>query len=106
VANEQSETPAEKRIIGSWRIEGGDYPLINEYRSDGTLVQHIDDRSGEPIPFRIEGDLLITSLEQPDGSVFENKTRFAISDDTLTFFDSDGTRRVFGRTSSLRRGYH
>jgi hypothetical protein len=106
VANEQREAPSDTRIIGSWRIEGGDYPLINEYRSDGTLIQHIDDRSGEPIPFRIEGDLLVTSLVQPDGSVFENKTRFAISEDTLTFFDSDDTKRVFRRTGSLRRSYH
>lgn len=102
--NRSRETPADKRIIGSWQIEGGDYPLIDEYRSDGTVVQHINDSCGNPMPFRIEGDLLIVSVTQPDGDIFDFKTQFSISEDTLIFFDSPDSKRVFRRTNVLHRG--
>src|SRR6266567_7921825 len=90
--------PTDPRIIGFWTSVSGDYTLTNEYRADGTLIQHVGDRTGRPIPFQIEGECLICSIEQPNGTVFEQKTRFAISDETLTFFHSPRKRRVFRRT--------
>jgi hypothetical protein len=106
MVNQSSEMAAGKKIIGAWRIEGGDYPLVNEYRSDGTAVQYVGDRGGKPMPFRVEGDLLIVSVKQPDGTIFEDKTRFSISDDTLIFFDSPDGKRVFRRIDSPTRPYH
>ena len=85
------------RIIGSWRITGGDYPLVNEYRADGTLVQRVGGRKTEPYKFRIEGEYLTVSVPQPDGTISETKERFALKDDTLTFFGSDGSKRTFRR---------
>src|SRR5688572_14547782 len=63
------------RIIGSWKGIGGDYGLVNEYRSDCTVVQHVGDRASRPLPFRTEGNYVIYSLEQPNGSIFEQKTQ-------------------------------
>ena len=76
---------ADPRIIGFWKGVGGDYGLINEFRLDGTVIQHVGDRSSKPSPFRTEGDYIIYSLEHPNGSVFEQKTQYLISEDTLTF---------------------
>ena len=90
--------PTDPRIIGFWKVVGGDYSLINEYRSDGTVIQHVGGRAGKPSSFRIEGDCIIYSLEQPDGSVSEDKTRYAISGDTLTFFYSPKEKMHFQRT--------
>jgi hypothetical protein len=89
--------PSDPRIIGSWTLVGGDYPLTNEYRADGTLVQHVSGRTGKPLPFRIEGKYLIVSVKQPDGTVSDTKDRIELSDDRLTFFDPGGTKRVFLR---------
>src|SRR4051812_31893628 len=61
-----SVPPSDPRIVGTWTLEGGDYALTNEYRADGTVVQHVGGRASEPSPFRIEGNLLIYSIEQPD----------------------------------------
>ena len=46
---------------------------------------------------RIEGNLLIYSVEQPDGKVSEQKEQFQLTDDTLTFIDSPTSKRVFRR---------
>ena len=85
-------------IVGTWKSVGGDYPLTNEYRADGTLVQHVGGRQTAPSPFRIEGDRLIVSVSQPDGTVFEQEDRFAVTGQTLTFFDPEGSTRTFRRT--------
>jgi hypothetical protein len=93
-----SVPPADPRIIGLWTLEeGGDYPLTNEYRANGTVVQHVDGRSTEPSPFRIEGKFLIYSVKQPDGEVLEQKEEFTLTDDILTFIDSPTSKRVFRR---------
>ena len=90
-----SSPPSDPRIVGSWTIVGGDYPLTNIYRADGTFVQRVGGRETQPQIFRIEGEHLITRLKQPDGSVGDDKERFAIDGDTLTFFDADGSKRIF-----------
>ena len=87
--------PADPRIIGFWKGVGGDYGLINEFRLDGTLIQHVGDRASRPSHFRIEGDYIITSLEQPDGSISEQKEQYAISGDTLTFIYSPRKKMHF-----------
>src|SRR5262245_3793020 len=91
-------TPADPRIIGFWKCVGGDYGLINEYRSDGTIIQHVGDRASPPSPFRIEAECVVYSLQQPDGSVSETKTRFEISGDILTFFYPPRRKMHFQRT--------
>lgn len=78
-------------------MEGSDYPLTNEYRADGTVVQHVMGQIRDPIPFRIEGDQLIVSLRQSNGVVTEDKTRYTLSGDMLTFIDSPNSKRVFHR---------
>jgi acetate kinase len=94
-AQSVDETVADSRIIGFWKGIGGDYLLTNEYRTDGTVVQHVGNRSSEPSPFRIEGDYMIHSLKQPDGRIFEQKTRFQVSENQLTFIYSGTTKCVF-----------
>jgi len=91
--------PADPRIVGSWTIIGGDYPLTNDYRTDGTVVQHVGDRASQPKRFQIDGEYLTCFVEQPDGRIFEQKTRFGISGDALTFYDSPRKKRVFQRTA-------
>ena len=56
-------------IIGFWEGVSGDYPLIDEYRADGTFIQHVRERSTKPAAFRIDGEYMIYSIEQPNGSV-------------------------------------
>jgi hypothetical protein len=92
-----SVTPADPRIVGVWTLVGGDYPLTNEYRADGTVVQHLSGRTTDPVPFRIEGKFLICSVKQPDGTTFEQKDEFTLTGDTLTFIDAPTVRRVFRR---------
>ena len=93
--------PTDPRIVGAWTMAGGDYPLTDEYRADGMLVQTVRGRTMEPHPFRIEGEFIIVSVKQPDGTAYEQKDRFTLKDDTLTFTDSNGSKRVFRRD---RRG--
>lgn len=88
-------------IVGVWTIQGGDYPLTNEYRADGTMVQRVGGRSSDPSPYRIEGDRLVYSVKQHDGTVFEQAEEFRLAGDTLTFIDSPSENRVFRRN---RRG--
>src|SRR4051812_38765220 len=83
-----SVPPSDPRIVGVWTLEGGDYALTNEYRADGTFVQHVSGRTTDPSPFRIEGNFLIYSVEQPDGKVSEQKEEFRLAGDTLTFINS------------------
>lgn len=75
-------------IVGFWTRSGGDYHLTNEYRDDGMLVQHIDGKAGTPRPYRIQGDLLIVSVPQDDGRIFEFTNQFTLAGEELTFFDS------------------
>jgi len=89
--------PADPRIVGSWTLQGGDYPLTDEYRADGTLVQHVFGKTTEPMPFRIEGKFLVVGVKQDDGKVSEDKTEFSLTGDTLTFVDSPTSKRVFLR---------
>ena len=91
--------PSDPGIVGVWTLEGGDYPLTNEYRADCTVVQHTGGRTTEPSRFRVEGNVLIYSVEQPDGTIFEQKEEFILTGDTLTFVDSPTSRRVFRRKS-------
>ena len=91
-----SVPPSDPRIVGVWISQGGDYPLTNEYRADGTLVQYAFGKTSEPRPFRIEGDLLIYTLKQPDGSVTEQKQKFTLAGDTLTMINST-SKQVFQR---------
>jgi hypothetical protein len=93
----RSVPPSDPRIVGTWTLAGGDYPLTDEYRADGTLVQHVGNRTTEPTPFRIEGEYLVVTLAQPDGRSTEQKTRFALSGDTLTMIDAPTVKRVFRR---------
>jgi hypothetical protein len=90
------------QLIGFWKVVGGDYPLVDEYRAEGVLIQRVGDQTSDPIPFRVEGDCLISILEQPDGSKSEQRERFELSADRLTFIDSDGARRNFQRVSGER----
>ena len=92
-----SEPPFNARIVGSWTHIGGDYPLTNEYRADGTLLQRSGSRTGKPSAFRTEGDYVIVSVKQPNGTIFEQKDRFELRDDTLTFLDADGSKRILQR---------
>ena len=85
------------RIIGTWNLTEGDYPLTNEYRADGTMVQHLMRGKTEPVPFRIEGNQLIYVQRQDDGRITEQKTQFELSGDTLTFIYSPEVRMVFVR---------
>ena len=78
-------------------MQGGDYPLTDEYRADGTLVQHVFGKTTEPMPFRIEGKFLVVGVKQDDGKVSEDKTEFSLTGDTLTFVDSPTSKRVFLR---------
>jgi len=86
-------------IIGFWSNVGGDYALTNEYRADGTVVQHVGKGSSSPQPFRIDGDCLIFSIVQPNGSIFEQRARFVLSGDLLTLLHSPKTKCVFKRSS-------
>ncbi|MDB5319951.1 MAG: hypothetical protein JWN40_1582 [Phycisphaerales bacterium] len=92
-----SVPPSDPRIVGVWTLQGGDYPLTNEYRADGTVVQQVGGRTTEPSPFRIEGNLLIYSVQQSDGKISEQKEEFRLTDDTLTFIDSPTSKRIFRR---------
>jgi hypothetical protein len=92
-----SVPPSDPRIIGIWTAEGGDYPLTNEYRADGTLVQRSGDRATPPYPFRIEGKFLILPIERAKGEVFEQKEEYTISGDTLTIIHSPESKSVFQR---------
>jgi hypothetical protein len=78
--------PLEKAILGRWTVINGDYPLSNEYRADGTLIQRMGGSERAPLPYRVDGDVLIYSVEQPDGSIFEQKMKFKIAGDTMTCF--------------------
>jgi hypothetical protein len=89
---------AASRIIGFWTVIDGDYPLTDEYRADGTIVQHIGDIVSKPHPFRIEGDFIISSIKQPSGKIFEQRAQFVLSSDTLTFLDSPKSKRIFRRS--------
>jgi hypothetical protein len=95
-----SVPPSDPRIVGFWTSQGGDYPLTNEYRADGTVVQHVFGKTTKPRPFRIEGNVLIYSVEQPDGKILEPKETFQLTEDTLTFIDSQTSKRVFQRDKS------
>lgn len=90
-----------QQLIGFWKVIGGDYPLVDEYRSDGVLVQHVGDQASDPIPVRVEGDFLVARLEQPDGTMSEQKERFELSGDHLSFIASDGSKRSFQRVSAV-----
>ena len=94
-----SVPPSDPRIVGSWTIVGGDYPLTDTYGSDGMLVQRVNGRTTEATPYRIEKGYLICSLPQPDGTVVEQKVRFTLNGDTLSFVDTDGSTRTFKRNS-------
>ena len=94
--------PEDLRIVGSWSIIGGDYQLTDEYRADGTVVQHVGGRTSKPKRFQIDGEILTCFVEQPDGRIFEQKARFGISEDTLTFYDSPRTKRIFRRTQAAQ----
>lgn len=88
-------------IVGFWKVIGGDYPLINEYRSDGTLIQHIGNRAGKPIPFRTDGNCIISFLEQPDGRIYEEKKQFLVSENTLTLIYSAKKKMQFQRVDEV-----
>jgi hypothetical protein len=99
----QKSSNVPQQLIGFWKVVDGDYPLVDEYRPDGVLVQHIGDRTSDPIPFRVEGDFLISSLEQPDGTTSEQREQFAVSEDRLTFVSSDGSKREFQRARDIEQ---
>jgi hypothetical protein len=90
----------QEQLVGFWKIVRGDYPLINEYQAGGMLVQHVGERVSKPIPFRVEGDHLVTSLEQPDGTISEDRKRFELSADRLTLIDSAGWKSKFRRVGA------
>src|SRR4051812_4182707 len=74
----KSIPPADPRIIGTWSLVGGDYPLENEYRANGTMVQQVGVGHTAPSPYRIEGEYLTVYLKQTDGQVSEFKNKFSI----------------------------
>jgi hypothetical protein len=91
-------------LIGLWKLTNGDYPLTREFRGDGSCVSRAPGFDANPIPFRIEGDRIIFSVEQPDGSIFEQEERFELAEDNLTFFDvenNDEPPRIFKRKRSF-----
>lgn len=100
MTNHPNTAPLDPRIIGFWKGVGGDYRLINEYRADGLVIQHIGDRASKPSHFRTEGDHIIYSLRQPNGSIFEQKTEYSVSGDTLTFIYSPEKKMHFERTDA------
>jgi hypothetical protein len=61
------------------------------------MVQHVGDRAGGPTPFRIEGDEVVYSVPQVDGSISEQRHRYEITGNTLTFIHSPTTRMRFER---------
>jgi len=100
-----TQTPSNipQQLIGFWKVVGGDYPLVDEYRSNGMLIQHVGDQTSEPIAFRVEGDYVVSILDQPDGTTSEQRERFEVSADSLRFFDSDGSKREFRRVQDIGR---
>jgi len=92
---------AYSRIIGFWTMMDGDYALTNQYRADGTIVQHVGGSASKPHPFRIEREYLVSSITQPNGTIFEPRVRFELSKDSLTFFDSPKSKRVFRRSRGI-----
>jgi hypothetical protein len=92
-----SVPPSDPRIVGVWTLQDGDYPLTNEYRADGTLVQHVFGKTTDPVPFRIDGPHLVYTVKQLDGRVTEQKAEFTLAGDTRVLVDSPTTKRVFRR---------
>lgn len=95
MANNSSNIPPQ--LVGFWKVVGGDYPLINEYRADGVLIQHVGDQTADPIGLRVEGEYLVSIIEQPDGSISEDREKFEVSAEGLTFIDAEGEKRHFQR---------
>lgn len=59
-ASAPTPTAPDPRIVGEWSLEeGDDYLLVDEYRADGTLVQHVFGKTTAPTPFRIEGNFIV-----------------------------------------------
>lgn len=87
----------ENLIIGKWECINGDYGLISEFKQDGTLIQHIGSATFPPRKYIIDGKFLVVFVEQPDGSIFEQKEQFSIVNDVLTFIFTPRTKRHYKR---------
>ena len=93
----KSVPPADPRIVGSWSVVNGDYPLTNIYRSDGTMVQHLSGGETDPSAYRIEGDQLIITIETKGEPPSEQKMRYSISGDVLTLYYSADVKMQYQR---------
>jgi hypothetical protein len=87
-------------LIGAWTIVNGEYALTRIFRGDGTVVARAAGFDDDPTPFRISDNHIIFLVEQPDGSIYEQKERYELVGDTLKFLDDDGSVRIFVRDPS------
>ena len=78
-------TDPARPIVGTWTLRGGDYPLTNEIRSDGTFVQRAGSQESEPRTWRVEGSELVIGIKQEDGTTSETRTKFSVNASQLTF---------------------
>lgn len=76
-------------IVGKWKIEGGDYPLVREFLLDGTFIQRVGKLPGQSAPYSIEGNEVVFAVEQPNGTTLEQRERFELAGETLTFYAED-----------------
>lgn len=86
-------------LIGAWTIVNGEYRLTRIFRDNGTMVDSASGFDDNPTPFKIVDNYIIFEVEQPDGSIFDQKERFELIGDVLRFLDEDGSVRVFARDS-------
>lgn len=83
-------------IVGTWKLQDGDYPLTRVFLADGNFINRMG-KLTQQVPYRVEGDEVVFLVEQPDKTILEQRERFTLSGNTLTFHDSDDDQRVFIR---------
>lgn len=84
-----------KELIGKWKSINCEYDLINTFTAQGTMTQADRWSKGNPCKFTIEGNNMIFFIEQPDGSIHEEKTKFELSDGIMTFIYSPKSKIEF-----------
>ena len=95
--------PGDKRFVGAWTLDGGDYPLTYLFTEDGRIVPYIYFRKTEASTFNTDGDQLIFNVKQTNGSITRQNSRFALTKTALTLFDDDGSKRIFVKDDSFGR---
>jgi len=78
-------------IVGTWKLRGGDYPLTNDVRADGTFVQRVGSQESEPSKWRVEGLELVISTKQPDGTTADTRIKYSVNASQLSLEYGDRT---------------